>query len=68
MPCHLICSEVHVELLLMLIRVIKQDWTQVSNIQSTSGEARGKTPGNYTIHGIFGLTAKYTQAKELFFT
>ena len=66
MPCHLICPAVHVEILLMLIRVIKQDWTQMSNIQSTSVEVHGKTPGNYTIHGIFGLRAKYTQAKELF--
>lgn len=66
MPGHLICSAVHVEILLMLIRVIKQDWTQMNNLQSTSVEVHGKTPGTYTIHGIFGLRAKYTQAKELF--
>lgn len=66
LPCHLICSAVHVEILLMLIRVIKQDWTQMSNVPSTPVEVYGKTPGNYTRQGIFGLRAKYTQAKKLF--
>lgn len=61
MPCHLICSAVQVEILLMLIRVIKRD------VQSTSVEVHGKTSRNCTAHGIFGLRAKYTQAKELFY-
>lgn len=43
-----------------------QGWTQVSNIQLTPVEVHGETLGNRTTHGIFGLKAKYTQAKELF--
>lgn len=42
----------------MLITVTKQDWTQMSNIQSNSDEGHGKTPENYTIRGIFGVKSK----------
>lgn len=65
MPCHWIYSAVCVEILI-LVTITKQDWTQMSNVQSTPAEFHGKTPGNCTTHGIFGLRAKYTQAKELF--
>lgn len=41
---------------LMLIRVLKQDWTQVSNIQSTSLEVNGKT--SWTIPYVAFLVRK----------
>lgn len=65
-PCHSAHSPVHVVILLMLIRVMKQDWTQMSNGPSTTVEVHGKTPGNYTIRGIFGLRTNSHRLRSFF--
>lgn len=61
MPCHLTCSAVHVGILLMLIRVTKQDCTQIQILMKVMAELQ-----RTILYHVFGLWAKCTQTKELF--